>query len=318
MTFLQQVKQSPDAWQVCLPLFARDPKPTEVVRHFCLEVLNIAVQRRFHQTDDQSLNYIRETLMDYVRRSYSTGTGAPDSAGIQNKLTQALTSLFVAMYTTTWGSFFDDMLTLTSSSSEANARGSRDNYLGVVFFLRIVASVHEEVADVLVPHTMEEAQRNTQIKDVARERDVGKLVAAWQEILAQWNGSDKDVIEMCLKVIGRWVSWIDISLVVNEVLLGMLYNFILGESRVRDAAIETLADIVGKRMKGADKLELIVFLKLGDIVETLVNSPALQAHGQPTYDFELAEGVGKLVNNVTTDILRILNHVSCFMTLFAY
>ncbi|KAG0138705.1 armadillo-type protein [Tuber indicum] len=307
MTFLEQVKQSSDAWQVCLPLFARDPKPTEIVRHFCLDVLNIAVQRRFHQTDDQSLNYIRETLMDYIRRSYFTGSGAPDSPGIQNKLTQTLTSLFVSMYTTTWGSFFDDMLTLTSSSSEANARGNRDNYLGVVFFLRIVASVHEEVADVLVPHTMEEAQRNTQIKDVARERDVRKLVVAWQEILAQWNGSDKGIVEMCLRVVGRWVSWIDISLVVNEVLLGMLYNFILGESRVRDAAIVTLADIVGKRMKGTDKLELIVFLKLGEIVETLVNSPALQAHGQPTYDLELAEGVARLVNNVTTDILRILN-----------
>ncbi|CUS09256.1 unnamed protein product [Tuber aestivum] len=307
MTFLQQVKQSPDAWRVCLPLFTRDPRAAEIVRHFCLDVLNITVQRRFHQTDDQSLDYIRETLMDYIRRLYITGSNAPDPPGIQNKLTQTLTSLFVGMYTTTWGGFFDDMLTLTSSSSEANAQGSRDNYLGVVFFLRIVASVHEEVADVLVPHTMEEAQRNTQIKDVARERDVRKLVTAWQEILAQWNGSDKGIIEMCLKVIGRWVSWIDISLVVNEVLLGMLYNFILGESRVRDAAIETLADIVGKRMKGTDKLELIVFLKLGEIVETLVNSPALQAHGQPTYDIELAEGVGKLVNNVAADILRILN-----------
>lgn len=252
--------------------------------------------------------------MDYVRRSYFTGPHSTDSPGLQNKLTQALTSLFVATYTTSWPTFFDNMLSLTSSSSSADSQGRRDNYRGVIFFLRMVASVHEEVADVLVPHTMEEAQRNTQIKDYAREHDVRKLVAAWQDILLQWRGSNDEVVEMCLKVIGRWVSWIDISLVANEVLLGLLYSFLLGDSVVKETAIETLTEIVAKRMKGPDKLELILFLKLGEIVETLVNSPALQAHGQDNYDSDLAEGVAKLVNNVGCDLLKILNDVSCKIT----
>jgi exportin-T len=85
---------------------------------------------------------------------------------------------------------------------------------------------------------------------------------------------------MCLKVIGRWVNWIDISLVVNQSFLSILLQLIgrvtphNGEDRVRDAAIGCLTETVGKKMKPGDKMDMIEFLNLGDIVAQLVASPA--------------------------------------------
>lgn len=302
MEFLQNVKVSPEGWQICLPLFVRDQRANEIVRMFCLDVLNTAIQLRYQTPQDQSLTYIKNALVEYMRRTYLSSSNISDSGMMQNKLTQTMTYLFVAMYTTSWPTFFDDILALTSTSS-----GQHDNYQGVMFFLRMTASVHEEVADVLIPRSAEEMQRNSAIKDAARERDVKKLVASWQEILGQWRGANEDVVLLCLRVIGRWVSWIDISLVVNDVLLGLLFYFLSAEGKPRNGAIETLAEIVGKKMKGPDKLELIAFLKLGEIVGSLVTSSALQAQGQDDYDYDLAENVAKLVNGIGMDLIRILD-----------
>lgn len=304
MEFLQQVKGSPDGWRVCLPLFVRDPRANEIVRMFCLDVVNMTIQQHYQSPQGQPLTYIKDTLVDYMRQAYLSNSNMADSGMMQNKLTQTMTYLFVAMYIISWPTFFDDILALTSTLNDPN--GQRDNYQGVMFFLRISASVHEEVADVLIPRSTEEMQRNSAIKDAARERDVKMLVASWQEILAQWRGVNDEVVLLCLKVIGRWVSWIDISLVVNDVLLNLLYHFLANEGRPRNAAIETLAEIVGKKMKGPDKLDLISFLKLGEIVGTLVASPAL-IQGQDSYDFDLAEGVAKLINGTGVDLIRILD-----------
>lgn len=303
MEFLQQVKDSPDGWQVCLPLFVRDPRPNEIVRMFCLDALNAAIQLRYQTPQDQSLTYIKDMLVDYMRQVYFSNPSLSDTSMMQNKLTQTMTYLFVAMYKNSWPTFFDDTLALTSTSNDPN--GQHDNYQGVMFFLRMTASVHDEVADVLVPRSTEEMQRNSLIKDALRERDVRKLVTSWQEILAQWRGAN-EVVLLSLKNIGRWVSWIDISLVVNEAMLNLLYYFLASEGGPRNAAIETLVEIVGKKMKGPDKLDLISFLKLGEIVGTLVASPAL-VQGQENYDFDLAEGVAKLVNGIGMDLIRILD-----------
>jgi exportin-T len=119
---------------------------------------------------------------------------------------------------------------------------------------------------------------------------------------------------MCLRVVGRWVSWIDISLVVNDVLLNLLFQLVgrtgVGEvtDKVRDAAIDTLTEISGKKMKPADKIELILFLNLGSVIAQLVTSPPLhELRSTSSYDTDLAEAVGKLVNIVVSDTVKALD-----------
>ncbi|KAG4424938.1 pre-tRNA nuclear export protein [Cadophora malorum] len=306
--FLNQLRTDASGRQACVALFTRTPKCSEVVRLVSLDVVNNAIQTQ--QLDAQSLGYIKETLLEYIRRTYGSGSqDQVDPASLQNKLTQTLTFLFMALYKQGWETFMDDFLSLTSLQNN----GSRDNIVGTVLYLRILGSIHDEIADVIISRSTAETKRNTELKDIMRARDVDKIAASWEEILSQWRGQNDVVVEMCLKVIGKWVSWIDISLIVHRGTLNILFELVgrvnpgNGEDKVRDAAIDTFTEIVAKKMKPADKIGMIVFLNLGTVISQLIASPALHdLRTTSSYDTDLAEAVAKLVNNVVFDIVKVL------------
>ncbi|TAQ91289.1 hypothetical protein B7494_g460 [Chlorociboria aeruginascens] len=305
--FLNQLRADASGREACLTLFTRTPRTSEVVRMVSLDVINNAIQTQ--QLDVQSLGSLKEKLFEYVRQTYGLDCPFQDPASLQNKLTQTLTSLFVSLYKQGWESFLDDFLSLTSTQNNS----TRDNFVGIVLYLRILGSLHDEIADVLVSRTPPEAKRNAELKDLLRARDAQKVASSWQEILGQWQGRNDSIVEMGLKVIGKWVSWIDISLVVNQDTLAILFQLVgrtnpgNGEDKVRDAAIDTFTEIVAKKMKASDKMAMIVFLNLGGVISQLIASPALNdLRTTSSYDTDLAEAVAKLVNNAVTDIVKVL------------
>ncbi|KAF2205915.1 Exportin-T [Delitschia confertaspora ATCC 74209] len=312
--YLNQLRTEGSAWQACLTLFTRDPRSSEIVRHTSLDLLNNAIQE--HRLDLQSLSYIKDNLLGYIRQTYAQNQGATDTAHIQNKLMQTMTYLFMAMYGSGWQTFFDDFREL---AGDHMAIGTV-NVIGTILYLRMLGQVHDEIADVLVSRSSEEQRRNNELKDLIRERDVQKIAASWQEILVKWRQTDLNIVEMCLRCVSRWVSWIDISLVVNE---AMITNFLemagqqnisspdSAEGKVRDAAIDTFTEIVGKKMRPAEKIQLIMFLNLANVVGQLIGSPALaDLRNSPEYDNDLAETVAKLVNNIVFDIVKVLDNDS--------
>jgi len=312
--FLNQLRQDANSWQVCLTLFVRPAAPSEVVRVVALEILNNAVQMQ--QLDQASLVYIRDNLMGYVRERYAMGSQQADSASIQNKLTQTFTYLFTYLYPSEWTSFFDDFRSLAGESSNIGTA----NPVATILYLRIVGSVHDEIADQLIPRTPEEAKRCNGLKDLVRERDVNKIATTWQDILSRWQEIDLGIVEACLRTVAKWVSWIDIWLVINQNIQTALLQLAgqqgshgseSKEARARDAAIDTFTETVGKKMSAGDKIELIRYLNLGTIIEQLIASPALsELRTTPQYDTDLAETVAKLVNNVMLDVVRVLDNDS--------
>jgi exportin-T len=305
--FLNQLRTDPNGWQVCLTLVTRPGKSSEVVRLVSLDVLNNVVQTEVLNL--QSLLILRDTLLEYVRRIYGASSNESDldSNTIQNKLTQTLTFLFVALYKENWSSFFDDFLCLTRHSNSSLP----DNFPGTIMYMRVLTSIHDEIADVLLSRSSSEQKRNTELKDLLRARDVRKVAGSWQDIIAHWKEKNDVVTELCLKVIGRWVSWIDISLVVNQDFLNLLLQLVGrtrssgNEDKVRHVAVDCFTEIIGKKMKVADKIEMIMLLNLGDIVSQLVASPPLNdLRTTPDYDYDLAEAVAKLVNNAMYDIVK--------------
>jgi exportin-T len=240
------------------------------------------------------------------------GQNVTDSAHLQNKLTQTLTYLFATMYASGWESFFDDLLALSGNGSLGLA-----NVPATALYLRILSSVHDEIADVIIPRTPEEAKRNTELKDLVRARDAQKVSLSWQEILAKWRQIDLSIVEMCLKAVSCWVSWIDISLVINQTLLQALLEMAgqqglqdhsSMEVKVRDAAIDAFTETASKKMRPLEKVDLLSFLNLKTVVGQLVASPPLaQLQNTPHYDTDLAETVAKLVNNVVRDVVTVLD-----------
>jgi exportin-T len=312
--YLNQLRTEGSAWQACLTLFTRDPRPQEIIRHTSLDLVNNAVQQ--HRLDSQALSYIKDTLMGYIRQTYASGSGVSDTNHIQNKLMQTMTYLFVALYPSTWQSFFDDFRALAGDQTTIG----NVNTTSTILYLRVLGQVHDEVADQLIARPDEEKKRNIELKDMIRVRDAQKISLSWQEILAKWRETDLVLVEMCLRTIGRWVSWTDIALVVNEAMISIFLQMAgqqgindpdSPEGRVRDAAIDTFSEIVGKKMNPSEKIELILFLNLGNVVGQLVGSPALSdLRNTSDYDNDLAETVAKLVNNIVFDIVRILENDS--------
>ncbi|KAF4945592.1 hypothetical protein FSARC_14408 [Fusarium sarcochroum] len=303
--YLNQLRTDPSGWQACTTLFARTPRTSEVVRLVCLEVVNYAVHTQ--GLDQGSLAFLKDTLLQYCRQTYGPNAQQDaDPTHLQNKLTQTLTYLFVFLYQDGWQSFLDDFLELTGLSSNT------DNVAGVVFYLRILGSIHDEIADMLLSRQNNETKRNTELKDQLRAQDMHKVSESWKQLLNRYSTNDT-IVELVLKVLGKWVSWMDISLVISQDMLGLLLpvvgrpNTSGGEDKVRDTAIDTLNEICGKKMRSADKMEMIAFINLREIVEQLVASPPLSEYkGTSRYDTDLAEAVAKLVNTVLSDIVRAL------------
>ncbi|KAL7626019.1 pre-tRNA nuclear export protein [Parahypoxylon ruwenzoriense] len=306
--YLHQLRSDPQAWHICANLFTRTPRTSEVVRLVSLEIVNNAIH--IQSLDTQSLISLRDALLDYVRLTYGSNQQAQtDSSSLQNKLTQALTTLFVSLYKQGWESFVDDFLALTTLPGSSQ----RDNPAGVILYLRILGSIHDEIADVMVVRQDNQVRSHTELKDLIRARDVGKIAQSWQDLLAQYGNQNDSIVEMTLKVLGKWVGWIDISLVINDGMLSLVLplvgrsNDTGGEDKVRDAAVDAFTEIVGKKMRPADKTEMIAFLNLRDIISQLITSPPLhEFQGTPRYDTDLAEAVAKLVNTVVADIIRVL------------
>jgi exportin-T len=310
--FLNRLREDPNAWQICLALFIRHPAPSEVVRLVCLEIVNNAVQTQ--RLDQSGLNDVRHRLMEYIKRRYGSNTEEVDTPSIQNKLTQTITYLFTSLYASDWPDFFDEFIAL----AEPQSAPSNSQTAATVLLLRILSSIHDEIADVMIPRSADEQRRSTELKDLVRSRHVNKIAAVWQEILSTWTQLDLSLVEMCLRTIAKWVSWIDIWLVINEriqsALLGIAgqqgtFSSESKEAKARDAAIDTFTETVGKKMAPADKVELISYLNLGAIVGQLVASPALEEQRTTSdYDTDLAETVAKLVNNVAFDVVRALDN----------
>ncbi|KAJ1337434.1 exportin-T [Microdochium nivale] len=306
--YLNQIRTDSQAWQACLALFTRSPRSSDIVRHVTLEIVNHAIQ--IQALDVQSLTYLKDSLLEYVRNTYGSGRQSEaDPASLQNKLTQTLTTLFITLYQHGWESAIDDFLALTVLPGS----NARDNSIGVVMYLRILGSIHDEIADVLVMRQDNQSRLHSELKDLLRSRDVPKVAQSWQDILSQFANQDDTIIEMALKVIGRWSSWIDISLIISDGMLGHIMPLVGrsqqggGEDKVRHAAVDAFTEIVGKKMRPADKTDMISFLNLREIVSQLIASPPLNEwKGTPQYDTDLGEAVAKLVNTTIADLVRVL------------
>ena len=308
--YVNQLRQEPSAWQPCLSLSLQIPRQPPVIRIFSLEIVNNALQTGL--VDGQGLKTIKDQLLSYLQTSYSpTGQEeTPESGNMVNKLAQTITYLFSASYGSGWESCLDDLLALTTSQS-----GLRDNYAGIVLYLTVLNSIHDEIGDILLSRSrIEQDQANT-LKDLIRERDVQKIAQSWQDILTHWRSSSDAIAELCLKAIGKWISWVDISFVVNQPMLELLFQQLEraqkvtlrgGEEQARDAAIDVFTETVGKKMSSSDKVNMISFLNLETVVSQLVACPPLSDSRASNYDVDLAETVAKLVNAAVVDIAKAL------------
>ncbi|OAQ25069.1 Xpo1-domain-containing protein [Linnemannia elongata AG-77] len=297
--YCEQVKASPDGWQSCLTLYIREPKSTPETRMFCLQVVEEVLMTRTNTLDETRLNYFRQTFMDYIQREFVNNgvdnTLSSEPSYLKNKFAHAVALLFRQTYMKSWTTFFSDMLSLITPLPQSTGKS---NMKMVDLFLRILMSIDEEVVNTLISRTSskEENTLNINIKDRMREQDVPTLANVWYELLAEYKDRSLDFAEMLLRIVGVYVAWIDISLIVNERFVTLIYSFLLTTS-IRNAAADCLTDIIKKGMKPLDKLQLIGILGIVDVLQQLDISS----------DSEFREKIARLVNNLGLQLCQIWN-----------
>ncbi|CAH1756492.1 6800_t:CDS:10 [Entrophospora sp. SA101] len=255
--------------------------------------------------DTSQIIQIRYTLMEFFKREYVVGDANGDYSSeplyLKNKFANTLTLLFVQLYPTNWQDFFDEFLLLIQSNNiDININSKRKtNSCTVDIFLRILLSIDEKVANIVISRGKEEAIRNSTIKDNMRAGDIQKLTTIWYEILNDYRLQNKDIVQMCLKIIGLYIAWIDISLIANEAFISLLYE-LLSDSKLRISVCECLAEIVSKGMKPSEKLKLIQALNIANVMRNLDYSD----------DIVFVEYVARLTNTLGVELCKIWEDVN--------
>ena len=185
-----------------------------------------------------------------------------------------------------WPTFFDDLVNAYSSSLNT----AREHIMASMF-LRICKSIHEEVVCLLISRANDDLARNSAIKDAMREKAVFELAAAWFSILER-HSAETQIVNQILEIIGQYVSWIDINLILKPAFLENLFRFMLN-AEFQAAACECLGEIVSKGMKAEDKLTLIQTLNMIEIL-----------NGIPMNDEDTREHFSRLVNVLGTEIIK--------------
>ncbi|KAJ2794809.1 pre-tRNA nuclear export protein, partial [Coemansia guatemalensis] len=295
--YCEQVKRSSDGWRVCLELFTAAPERGPEVRLFALQTIEAMIGDAGIRGDvgdaPAKLETVRKVLLEFVSTQYAGDRYQTEPGFIKNTLAHTITILALASYPTQWPTFLQDMVALTGISDgtgsidEQSARSVTKNDINpalVDFFNRVLGSLDDELVSRIVPRSAEETARNTEIKDAMRVADVNRIAHAWYAILVHLSDSRPDLIEGVLRLMGAYVSWIDINLVVNQSFMRILFE-LLRVPTLRCAACRCLVDIVGKGMRPMEKLYLLQFLGIVDAMKQLEIS-----------DTDFANEVGKLAN----------------------
>ncbi|GAA5810830.1 hypothetical protein MFLAVUS_004257 [Mucor flavus] len=291
--YCEQVKNSEDGWQLCIQLFMKEPKALPEARFFSLQVVENTLRNRYDSLDSAAVEYIQRTMMEYLRREFVDNTNASEESFIRNKTAQSLTILFTHVYPTIWPSFFKEMMAVAKTPS-----GTPSHEKAADFFLRLCISIDEEIARMDIPRSREEVIRNTNIKDAMRLGDIQLLASFWFELLQEFRSTNPSIAQLALKNIGSYIAWMDISLVVNDQVMNVLYE-LLADSNLRIPACECLADVISKGMLPMDKLNMLQMLNITNMLTRLDLS-----------DPEFVEYVARLINALGTELCKIYAETS--------
>ncbi|KAI9506748.1 armadillo-type protein [Coemansia spiralis] len=239
------------------------------------------------------LSAVRESLMGFVSSQYAGPAYQNELPFIKNTLAHTFAVLALATYPARWPTFVKDIVVLTGlpasagplaeESAKAANNAAINPYL-VDFLLRTLSSLDEVMVNPTVPRSAEEIARNTEIKDAMRVEDVSRLAHAWFDILVHMSTMHSDLAKSALRLVGAYVSWIDISLIVNQPFMNILFG-LLKTPALRCQACHCLVEIIGKGMRALDKLYLLQFLGIVAVMKQLDVS-----------EVEFAEEAGKLAN----------------------
>ncbi|XP_065829069.1 exportin-T-like [Oscarella lobularis] len=274
LTYFEQLKASDDGWLLCAETFLNGVYSNQHIQFFLLQVLEHHVRARHARESEEAQARLRDFFLSWIRRQESSKERL-----IVRKFSQLCSLVLVCDYPEKWPTFFTDLIECLSLGISS-----------IEIYLRILLAISEEVADKDIPRTREELERNTLIKDTMRLQCIPQLVDSWLQILSTTEQSNHELTCLCLEAIGTYVAWIDINLIVNDTIVGLLLKYMRVET-LRESAADCLHEIIRKGMDPIAKTKLIE-----SIMKLLENSgfyPPPEGEG-----IEFVAKLSKLLNGI--------------------
>jgi exportin-T len=75
-----------------------------------------------------------------------------------------------------------------------------------------------------------------------RGQAIKDIVAAWYNILVAYEKSSTELCNECLDNVKRYISWIDINLIVNDTFLPLFFRF-LTVNELREKSCECIFEV---------------------------------------------------------------------------
>ncbi|AMD21573.1 HFL283Wp [Eremothecium sinecaudum] len=292
--YVEQMKSSSNAAELFVA-YLKEPGISDIGRFVALQVL---CELAMDSSRRERLIYLKDTVFSILRENVSGGGNEPEY--VRNKIAELVSRLFYTMYGeingNLWSSFFSDIMQLTQVIGFRDGVMREYNAVGMDYFLRICASINSEIGDQTFVRSKESQQKNNSLKDTMRVQDVGALATVWLHGLQsiQQDVGKQDLANLIMQCIGSYISWIDINLVVNSNYIATIYDF-LNYEKTKKTCAQCLCEIISKKMKPRDKLQLLGMLSLTDKVAELGD-----------VDVDVYEQFSKLAATVGLELSMIL------------
>lgn len=209
------------------------------------------------------------------------------------------------------------------SSSASQASPSPLNPTATDLVLRVLHDLSVTLgSDVTLRavRSKERLQRDAAIRDEIRANHaVGVAEAVWgvvEEGIAKLRSGDDsygwgsakaaEITEMAISVVGDYVSWIDISLMITPHTVSLFFALLRhNATNLRKAAADALLEVISKGMPPASKLELLQVLDLTNVLGALESETRTNGSDGQDHLVELREKLARLTNGVTMELVRI-------------
>ena len=291
--FCQQVLKSEDGWKYCAQKLTAKCQEA-AVEIYCFSAIEEIILHSYERLSSQEKSDIRNLLLQWLAESHHRNPGGPKVA-IRNVFAKTLVCVFRSEYPEQWPTFFSDVFGVMQSAGSTEGDAGNSHFIQNLmkdYFLRILLAIDELVVLMTVTGTEHQRYHNQLIKDYMKKDCLNDIVGFWWQILVE--GQSSELVCLVLENISKYVDWIDINLIVNDRFLGFIYK-VLPDPTYRRKCCNCIAQIVSKKMKPEEKMELLNYLKLTDIFSLATSD-----------DLDACEDVGNVVNLVGMEALKVV------------
>ncbi|MBA0599198.1 hypothetical protein Gorai_005431 [Gossypium raimondii] len=136
-----------------------------------------------------------------------------------------------------------------------------------------------------------------------RNQCVPQIVRAWYDIVSMYRNTDPETCVTVLDCMRRYVSWIDIGLIVNDAFIPLLFELILVDGlseQLRAAAAGCVLAVVSKRMDAHSKLSLLKSLQISRVFGLVSDDN----------DSDLVSAIAALITGYAVEVLECSKRVN--------